>query len=78
MKQPVDCTTAEGDIRLLQQEKTHVAQRIVAGVTTIQPAGLVIGVVTGTAKPKVNVAIGKYNKMIDARIAEIKETCGVE
>jgi len=67
-----------GDIRLLQQEKTHVAQQIVAGVTTITPAGLVIGVVTGTAKPKVNVAIGKYNKMIDARIAEIKETCGVE
>ena len=78
MKQPVDCTTAEGDIRLLQQEKTHVAQQIVAGVTTITPAGLVIGVVTGTVKPKVNVAIGKYNKMIDARIAEIKETCGVE
>ena len=55
-----------------------MAQQIVAGVTTITPAGLVLGVVTGTAKPKVHVAIGKYNKMIDARIAEIKETCGVE
>jgi hypothetical protein len=28
---PVDCRTAEGDIRVLEQEKAHVVQRIAAG-----------------------------------------------
>ena len=78
MKQPINCATAEGDIRLLQHEKAHVAQQIAEGVTAIFPAGLVLGVVTGTEKTKAKVAIGEYNRMIDQRIAEIKETCGVE
>ena len=76
MKQPINCATAQGDIRVLQHEKAHVAQEISEGVTAIFPAGLVLGVVTGTEKTKVKVAIGDYNKMIDKRIAEIKEKCG--
>ena len=75
---PINCATAEGDIRILQHEKSHVAQQIVEGVTAITPAGIVIGAVTGTEGVKLKVATGKYNKMIDARIAEIKEQCGVE
>ena len=78
MDEPINCATAEGDIRMLQQEKAHVAQQILAGVTAIMPAGIVIGLVTRTEKTKVLVATGKYDKMIDERIAEIKEKCGVE
>ena len=78
MKQPINCATAEGDIRLLKHEKAHVAQQMAEGVTAIFPAGLVLGVVTGTEKEKLKVGVGEYNKMIDQRIAEIKETCGVE
>jgi hypothetical protein len=78
MKQPINCATAQGDIRVLQHEKAHVAQEAAEGITAIFPAGLVMGVVTGTEKTKVKVAIGDYNKMIDKRIAEIKEKCGVE
>ena len=78
MEEPINCDTAEGDIRILQQEKAHVAQQIVAGVGSIMPAGIVIGIVTRTQKTKMRVAVGKYDKMIDERIAEIKETCGVE
>jgi hypothetical protein len=37
-----------------------------------------LGVVTGTEKEKLKVSVGDYNKMIDKRIAEIKEKCGVE
>ena len=73
----IDCRTAPGDVRLLQQEKANVVERIAEGVTSIYPAGLVIGVVSGTETTKLKVAIGEYNKMIDARIAEIKKTCGV-
>lgn len=78
MEEPINCETAEGDIRILQQEKAHVAQQILMGVTSIMPAGIVIGLITRTQKTKVRVAIGKYDKMIDERIAEIKEKCGVE
>ena len=52
---PINCKTAEGDIRRLQQEKTHVAEQILAGVTAITPAGIVIGAVTGTGETKFKV-----------------------
>jgi hypothetical protein len=78
MKQPINCATAQGDIRVLQHEKAHVAQEAAEGVTAIFPAGLVLGVITGTEKEKLKVSVGEYNKMIDKRIAEIKEKCGVE
>jgi hypothetical protein len=48
------------------------------GVSSITPIGLVVGVVTRTQRDKMKVAIGKYNTMIDEKIAEIKEECGIE
>jgi hypothetical protein len=73
----VNCATAQGDIRPLQQEKANVVERMAEGATSIYPAGLVLGVLTGTETTKLQVAIGDYNKKIDARIAEIKQTCGI-
>lgn len=75
---PINCATADGDLRLLQHEKVDLAQRIAEGVTAIYPASLVVGLVAGTEGTKVKVATGEYNKMIDARIAEIKQTCNIE
>ena len=69
LAKPIDCRTAEGDIRVLQSEKAHVAQQIANGVTAIVPAGLVIGLVTGTESDKIKVATGDYNNMIDQKIA---------
>jgi hypothetical protein len=77
-KPAVDCRTGHGDLRMLQHDKVHVVQRIAAGVTAIYPAGLVLGVVTGTEGTKLRMATGKYNKMIDERMAEIKQTCGID
>jgi hypothetical protein len=74
-EKPVNCATAEADIRVLESEKAHTAERIQMGVTTIIPIGLVAGVVTGTAGTKARVATGEYNKMLDAKIAEIKSLC---
>ena len=78
MDNPINCSTAEGDIRMLQEEKANVAQQILAGVSAITPAGFVIGVVTRTEQTKLTVATGEYDRMIDERIAEIKAKCGVE
>ena len=77
-KQPINCATAEGDIRLLMHEKAHVTDEIESGVTAIVPAGAVVGIVTKTEGTKAKVATGEYNKMIDKRIAEIKAQCGVQ
>ena len=77
LTQPINCATSEGDIRVLESEKAHVGRQIVAGVTSIVPAGIVVGLVTGTTATKFRVATGEYNQRIDERIAEIKRTCGV-
>lgn len=74
---PIDCRTAPGDVRMLQHEKANVVQRIAEGATSIYPASLVLGVVTGTEETKLKVAIGDYNEMIDERIREIQTRCGV-
>ena len=78
MKQPINCATAEGDIRVLQHEKAHVAQQILEGATSIAPPALVLGLITQTEGEKIRVATGEYNKAIDKRIAEIKAQCGVQ
>lgn len=78
MNQPINCATAEGDLRVLKSEKAHVAQQIAEGVSAIIPISLVVGLVTGTEGTKFEVATGDYNKMIDKRMAEIKAQCGIE
>ena len=72
----VNCATAAGDIRVLQAEKAHVAQRVVEGATAIYPASAVLGIVAGIEGTKLRVATGKYNTAIDDRIALIRQTCG--
>jgi len=78
LAKPINCATAEGDLRVLQSEKTNVAQEIANGVTAIVPAGAVIGIISGTETDKFKVASGDYNKMIDQKIAEIKQKCGLQ
>jgi hypothetical protein len=75
---PVNCATADGDIRLLRSEKAHVAEQIAMGVTAIYPAGLVVGLLTGTEGTKLQVATGEYNKKLDAKIAQIQSECGIQ
>jgi hypothetical protein len=77
LQQAVDCATAKADLGMLQHEEADVAQQIAMGVTAITPAGLVLGMLTGTEQTKLQVATGDYNNMLDHRIAQIKRTCGL-
>jgi len=77
LKQPVNCSTAQGDLRVLEAEKVHLAEQIAIGATAILPAGAVIGILTGTEDDKLEVAVGEYDRKLDAKIAEIKRTCGI-
>ena len=74
---PVDCRTAEGDIRVLQNEKAYLVERAAEGFTAVTPAGAIVGVLTGTELTKVEVAIGVYDERLDQRIAQIKAECGL-
>jgi hypothetical protein len=76
-EQPVNCDTADGDIRVLQNEKTNVAQQAAAGVSMVFPIGLVVGLVQGTQGTKWRVTTGEYNDALDKKIAEIKQTCHI-
>jgi hypothetical protein len=78
LAQPVNCATAEEDIRTLENEKASVAERAKAGVTAVAPAGAVLGILTMTEKEKLEVGSGVYNQKIDAKIAQIKRECGIE
>ena len=77
LAQPVNCATAPADLRALESEKAHVGKQIASGVTSIVPVSLVVNIATGTEKEHLKVATGKYNDMIDDKIAEIKSTCGL-
>lgn len=77
-KKPMNCATAEGDLRALKSEKTHASEQLATGVTTIVPVGLVTSVVSGTTSTNAKVATGEYNKMLDKKIAEIKQECGLK
>ncbi len=43
----------------------------------IAPSGLVVGVATKTEGEKYQVTAGDYNKMLDQKMAEIKQTCHI-
>jgi hypothetical protein len=75
---PINCATAEGDIRMLQHEKAHVQDQILAGAKAIMPAAAVVGLVTGSEGANVSMAIGDYNTKIDEKIAAIKAACGLD
>ncbi len=78
LARPINCDTAEEDIRTLESEKASVAKRSLQGVTAVAPAGAVLGILTLTEKEKLEVASGVYNQKIDEKIAEIKRECGID
>jgi hypothetical protein len=78
LAKPVNCATAQGDLRVLDSEKATTAQKIKDGVVAVFPIGLVVNVAKGTEGDSMKVATGDYNKMIDTKIAEIKSQCNIQ
>ena len=64
LAKPVDCDTAASDIAALEAEKASIAKQAAMGVTSVQPAGAVMGILTRTTKDKAKVATGIYNRQI--------------
>ena len=77
LARPINCGNAEADIRSLNAEKAHASSQAAAGVKSILPISLVANVASGTEGDQAKVASGEYNKMIDKKISEIKQQCGM-
>ena len=73
-----DCSYAEDDIQRLQSEKQSTLERAAKGASAILPIGAALHVLEGNeAKTLDEVGTDDYNRHIDARILQIKETCNL-
>jgi hypothetical protein len=73
----VNCDTADQDIHILDAERASVARQALAGVGFVSPPAVVLGILARDTKDRAKIATGAYNREIDAKISEIKETCGL-
>lgn len=78
LAKPINCATAAEDIATLESEKANAVNRIADGVSDVYPPLAVIGILGGKYKERGKVAIGGYNTALEAKIAEIKQSCGIE
>jgi hypothetical protein len=74
---PVQCATAQEDVARLEAEKVSVAEQIAAGVRTVLPIALVAGAVQRDLGNRARVAIGDYNRDLDAKLLQIRRECGL-
>ena len=77
LAKPVDCSTAQQDIAVLQSEKASVEKQILDGVSMATPAGLALTILSDDLENKGEIASGEYNQMIADKIEKIKATCGI-
>ena len=72
-----DCHNAEAQIAMLDEEMITTEERIAAGVQTVVPSAAVLSLLRGRWQTNVNIASGKYEEMLKAKIEEIRTTCGL-
>ncbi|WP_254437905.1 hypothetical protein [Ruegeria arenilitoris] len=75
---PVNCATAEGDLRAIAAEKKHAQDQQLESVAALTPAGALLGLVTGTENKRLSMLAGDYVNALDERAAKIKSECGVQ
>jgi hypothetical protein len=74
---PINCATAQVDIKNLTSEKARISTEIENGVTSIVPIGAVVHLFSKDEVDSFKVGTGQYNRAIDKKIAEIKQQCNV-
>ena len=76
--QPINCSTAQVDIRALEEDKVSKTTEAATGVSYALPTTIFMGAITGTGGATYDVGTGAYNQKIDERIDRIRSTCKVE
>ena len=78
LAQPIDCSTAQADIKTLTGEKARTAQEVEDGASSIIPIGAAAHLLGGSETESFKIGTGEYNRKLDAKIAEIKEKCNIK
>ena len=76
-RHPVNCATAEGDLRAIESEKKHAEDKQAESIIAVTPAGALLGLMTGTEHKRLTMLSGDYVKALEQREAEIKSTCHI-
>jgi len=78
IKRPIDCSTAQADIKILEGEKISTSDQAKSGVKMVVPASAARAILHGDYLDRGKVATGEYNDEIDAKIKKIKDTCNIQ
>lgn len=77
LDQPIDCTVADVDIAALEAAIPTAAERNAARIRLIVPVARIAGRVTGKLDERREIASGRTEDDLRARIAEIKAVCQI-
>ena len=77
VKKIINCRSAVPDIRILNSEKEYAKKQVASGIFAITPIGLLTNAATSQSESE-KIDIKKYDKMLDAKIAEIKKVCHIK
>ncbi|MEO1364598.1 MAG: hypothetical protein AAFU86_12590 [Pseudomonadota bacterium] len=75
LDRPIDCATADLDIAALEAAIPGAGERAAAGVRLVVPVSRIAGRVTGQLDERREIASGRTEEDLRARIAEIKAAC---
>lgn len=75
LDRPIDCEVADIDIAALEAAIPGAAERAVSGVRLVLPVALITGHLTGQLDGRREIASGRTEEDLRARIAEIETAC---
>lgn len=75
LDRPISCATAGIDIAALEVAIPGAAERVAAGVRFVVPITFIAGGVTGQLGTRREIASGRTEEELRARIAEIEAAC---
>lgn len=75
LERPIDCATAAEDIAALAGVIPDAGERVSSGVRLVLPASLVLGAARGELGTRSDIASGRAEDQVRARIAEIDAEC---
>ena len=77
LEKPISCDTAVTDIHILEGERANTFKKLNAGVRSVMPSGIVVGILKEDYSDGVRVASGSYNRAIETKIQDIKDYCNL-
>jgi hypothetical protein len=75
LDRPIDCATAEVDVAALKEAIPGAKERMASGIRLVIPVSRIAGRVSGDLDARREIASGRTESDLRARIAEIEAAC---